>query len=56
MAYDYNGYYKKYNEENILIVSLKLSRKKDGDLVEILEKTDNKSKTVKELMRKGMNK
>ena len=54
MAYDYNGYYKQYNKENVYIVTLKLSRKKDTDLVEILDKTDNKSKTIKELMRKGV--
>lgn len=54
MAYDYNEYIKKYHKEMIKNVTVKFNRKHDADLVEILEKTDNQSRTIKELMRKGV--
>lgn len=55
MSYDYNKYIAKYNKENLVLVSLRLHKKHDKDIVEKLDMS-NKNKSIKELIRKGLKK
>ena len=42
----------KYQKENIQRVVLKLNKKTDADIIEWLESLDNKQGTIKEILRK----
>ena len=54
MAYDYNEYMRKYHKENLVTVTVVLSKAEDADIIEKID-NDNKSGSLKELMRKGLN-
>lgn len=57
MAYDYNNYIKEYNKKNIEVVTIKLHKTKDKDIIDLLEKSeDSKQATIKKFVRKGMEK
>lgn len=57
MAYDYNNYIKEYNKKNIEVVTMKLHKTKDKDIIELLEKSeDSKQATIKKYVREGMKK
>lgn len=43
---------KKYNEKNTTMLSLRLNKKTDADILQRLEKIGNKQGYIKELMRK----
>lgn len=50
MADNYK-YTKKYDENNTTRVQLKLNNKTDADILEYLEKVENKQGTIKRLIR-----
>lgn len=41
----------KYDKKNTVLVSLKLNRKTDADILEYIEKQKNKQGTIKEIIR-----
>ncbi len=45
---------KKYEDANILRVSLKLNKKTDADIIEALERSNNKQGLIKESIRKNI--
>ena len=46
---------RRYDRENTMIVTLKLNKKYDADIIEYLEKTvDNRQAYVKELIRRNI--
>lgn len=47
---------KKYDDENIVVITLRINRKTDADILERLEGVDNKQGFIKGLIRKGMKK
>lgn len=61
MAFDYKEYLKKYNKENIVHLSLNLSKSNDADIIEAIEKSkadskESKQAILKKLIRRGINK
>ena len=57
MAYDYNEYMKNYNKKNVVMVSVRLNRSKDKDIIEALNSEGgNKNECVKRLVRMGLRK
>lgn len=54
MAFDYNKYMRGYIKNKIITKSMKFHVEHDKDLIEELNKADNFSRRVKELMRKGI--
>ena len=55
MAYDYNEYMKNYNKKNVVMVSVRLNRSKDKDIIEALNSEgENKNECVKRLVRMGL--
>jgi hypothetical protein len=46
----------RYDRNNTVQVKLKLNRKTDADIIEYLNKQDNKQGTLKELIRKEIRK
>ena len=44
----------KYDKENTIFIGLKLNKKTDADIIEVLG--DNKQGSIKELIRKALNK
>lgn len=55
MGFDYNKYMKKYNQDNIIYVSLKLHKINDQDIIEVID-LDNKQGSIKELIREALRK
>lgn len=53
MSNKWNEYLKKYNNENLVCVSLKLSKKKDADIIKHIN-LEKKSESIKDLIRKGI--
>ena len=53
MAYDYNKYMKEYNEKNIVMVSLRLHRTHDADIIEAID-PKNKQASIKRYIRKAL--
>lgn len=45
---------KKYDQKNTKMVSLKLNKKYDGDILEQLDKAGNKQSYIKELIRQNI--
>ena len=50
MAYDYEAQ-KKYNEANSMVITMKLNRKNDSDIIEYLSIQDSKQGEIKRLIR-----
>ena len=44
----------KYNKENTVQISLKLNRTTDADLIDSLNRIENKQGYIKELIRRGI--
>lgn len=44
----------KYNKENYKVVSFKLSKKYDEDIIEFLDEQENKQGYIKELIKQDM--
>ncbi len=51
MAYDYEAQ-KKYNEAKSMVITMKLNKKNDSDIIEYLSKQESKQGTIKYLIRK----
>ncbi len=46
----------KYQEKNVIQISLKLNRVTDADIIALLETAENKQGLIKELLRKSLTK
>lgn len=44
----------KYQEKNVIQISLKLNRVTDADIIALLETAENKQGLIKELLRKSL--
>ena len=53
MSEKWNEYLKKYNNEKLVCVSLKLSKKNDADIIKHID-LEKKSESIKALIRKGI--
>lgn len=51
---DYPEYMKNYHKENLASLSIHLSKKRDKDIIDALEKAESKSQTAKDLIRLGI--
>lgn len=55
MAYDHNKYIREYNKKNIQVVTLKLHKENDADILKMID-PENKQGSIKKLLRKGAEK
>lgn len=55
MPYDYNKYMREYNKNNIVTITLKLHKENEKDILEAID-LNNKSQSIKRLIRKGLKK
>ena len=56
MAYNYNKYQEEYRKKHLVLVTVRLNKEKDKDIVELVENTNNKNETLKKMIRIGMGK
>ena len=47
---------RKYDAENTKVITLKLNKKTDADIIDYLERSGNKQGTIKDALRAYMNK
>lgn len=54
MAFDQKKYEQEFRKNNYVRVAFDLSKTKDADIIEFLQKQENKNALLKELIRKEM--
>ena len=53
MAYDYSKYQKEYREKYVVMLSVRLNKKTDADIISAIDQS-NKNDSIKRLIRMGI--
>jgi hypothetical protein len=53
MAYDYNEYQKEYREKHLVLITVRLNKNKDKDIIGAIDHS-NKNDSIKRLIRMGI--